>query len=303
MILNADVIEQVKQLEDYSVNTTFADPPYQLGTKYCINDKGAWDIVGASSDFMGKWSGITPEQWDTFFKELFRATKHGGYCLLFGMEESGALLQYYAVKHGWEITQSLAWYNVQGFPKALDISKGIDKSLGNEREVTHYADVGNFTSSNKNNNLHGYGSGHELKPITKPASELSEKYNGYKGGKKPLKPCLEIIYVFRKPLKNSGIVADVLASETDSTINPACINVDGCRVICDMEKEDLSRGRFSSGGENGLQGEKNFKIRERLPNENGIKTGRYPSQLYVSGFNKELYKGLIELRDKLNAKT
>jgi hypothetical protein len=102
--------------------------------------------------------------------------------------------------------------------------------------------------------------------------DIVNKYAGYKAGKKPLKPCLEIIYVFRKPLKNSGIVADVLASETDDTINPACINVDGCRIGTDEKPKGSGNKCKSNNGEWRFKG-----------NGGNITpdTGRYPSQLYT----------------------
>jgi site-specific DNA-methyltransferase (adenine-specific) len=123
--MQGDFIEILQQQPDNSINLVYSDPPYQLGTQYTIDKNGEYAVKGASIDFMSKWQGITPEQWKQFFILAMDKVKHGGYIAMFGMEENGAILQYYAIRAGFEICQSMAWYNVQGFPKAHDIEKGM----------------------------------------------------------------------------------------------------------------------------------------------------------------------------------
>lgn len=286
-----DVINDIKSYPDFLFNTIFSDPPYQLGTEYCIDPKtGGYAIKGASKDFMNKWEGITPEQWDIFFHEGFRVLKYGGYCCLFGMEESGAILQYYAIKNGFEICQSLSWYNIQGFPKSINISKSIDKKLGLEREIIGNRKLLGKARKMKGNNFLVERDIEETDSIdiTIPNSDLAKKYNGYHGGKKPLKPCLEIIYVFRKPLKGKSLVDDIMNYEKgDNEISPSCINIDECRVE-KKENDDYGRSNAKSNGEtnkgnffNGLKSNNDL-------NNYASPLGRYPSQLYVDSEAAEL---------------
>jgi 5-methylcytosine-specific restriction endonuclease McrA len=266
MIINGNVFEEIEKLEDNSINTILSDPPYALGTKYFINEKGEWDIKGKSKDFMSKWQGILPEEWDKFFKEAFRFMKYGGYCVMFGMEENGALLNYYAIKNGLEVTQSLAWYNISGMPKALNVIKtGIKKN----KKIT----------------------------ITDKIKKVEEKYSGFYFSKKPLKPCLEMIYVFRKPLKNKGLIDDILEYENDNDeISPAIVNIDDNRVS--IQENDTSGfwEQIKKGQEvNELKAYRKITeeqgydriIKEPKPMTD-IPNGKYPSQLYIDEECSEL---------------
>lgn len=288
-IKNCSVIDDIKTYPDNFFNNIFADPPYHLGTKYCIDPvTGGYKIVGQSKDFMNKWEGITPEQWDIFFKEAFRVMKYGGYCALFGMEESGAILQYYAIKYSFEITQSLTWFNIQGFPKSLSISKALDKKQGLEREIIGSRKLLGKARKMKGNNFLVDKDTQETDSInfSIPTSFLSKKYDGYHGGIKPLKPSLETIYVFRKPLKGKSIVDDILEYENgNKSISPACVNIDGNRVS--YENGDKPYSYPNGRGGQGFQGIESLSKNLDIPLEGNV-SGRYPSQLYVDSNAAEL---------------
>ena len=278
-----NVIEDITTYPDTFFNTIFSDPPYQLGTKYYIGENGQYAIKGASNDFMSKWSGVTPEQWNIFFREAMRTLKHGGYCCMFGMEESSAILQYYAIKYGFEICQSLAWYNIQGFPKSLNVSKMIDKTLGLEREQIINPLASKQTSQVAGKGLSGSKSAVEY--ITpNSVCELSSQYDGYHAGIKPLKPCLETIYVFRKPIKGKSIVDDIMSN--DETISPACVNIDGCRVNYTSDYDKKYQEDIAEGQENATNGK--FFGGSGKSLSSGISNGRYPSQLFVDSECAEL---------------
>lgn len=284
MINKGNVFEWIYKLKDNSQNLSFGDPPYQLGTKYIINEKGEWEVKGKSVDFMEKWEGILPSQWDVFFKESFRFTKYGGYIALFGMEENGAILAYYATKHGFEIHQSLAWYQIEGMPKSNNISKSIDKRQGSERK--HIKKVENF-SKNRNN----YGEYEYEYDITESTSNLGQKYNNFQGGKKTLKPCLETIYVFRKPLKNSTMIDDIFEYENgNNEISPACINIRDNLVPYESEDDIIPQIRQDKRNVDGGSMYRGDSMQKSSTKAviGGSVDGRYPSQLIVDSECAEL---------------
>jgi hypothetical protein len=122
-----DVNTDLKSYEDTFFNIVFADPPYNLGSKtYVDKSDGKIKFTGKAQDFMNKWT-FSHEDWKTFFEESFRTLKHGGFCILYGMDRQQPLIQYYAIRAGFEVQQSLYWYFISSFPKSADLSKNIDK--------------------------------------------------------------------------------------------------------------------------------------------------------------------------------
>jgi len=232
-INNSDVLDDIKTYPDYFNQAAFADPPYNLGSEIIVDKTdGKLKFKGKAQDFMNKWQ-FGHEQWETFMAESFRVLKYGGFCLLFGMDRQLSLIQYYALKAGFEIQQSLYWYFISSFPKATDASKMIDKRLGLERETE---------KENPNNRPNKMIDGkrvtpnqyitYNYDPITKPNSPLAQKYNGYKYSIAPLKQTLETIMVFRKPVKTS-VIDDIMTE--DEECSPAVLNIDGGRVETKQE--------------------------------------------------------------------
>ena len=130
---------------------------------------------------MNKWEMPTGTYWEQWFKEAYRTLKHGGYCIMFGMDRQLLLFKYYANLAGFEEQQSLYWYFISNFPKATDLSKMIDKNAGAEREIigTKKGVGSNKTDSMKN----GLGESQEFASEydnTKPSTDLAKKYEGYK---------------------------------------------------------------------------------------------------------------------------
>ena len=134
MIETKDSLEYLKQFNDYEFDINYSDPPYALGSEVIIRPDGKVDYKKAN-DFMNKWEMPTGEYWEQWFKEAYRTLKHGGYCIMFGMDRQLLLFKYYAKLAGFEEQQSLYWYFISNFPKATDLSKMIDKNAGAEREV------------------------------------------------------------------------------------------------------------------------------------------------------------------------
>ena len=90
----------------------------------------------------------------------------------------------------------IGWIYGSGFPKATDLSKQFDKQAGAERKVTGVAGK----SGSKRNSMSGDFKGGEYSE-SESESELAKKWDGWKYGLQSLKPALEPIAVFQKPLE------------------------------------------------------------------------------------------------------
>ena len=114
-LLFGDNVESLKTLEDNSIDSIVTDPPYGLS-------------------FMNKkWDHSVPSV--EFWKECFRVLKPGGHVLSFGGTRTYHRMAVNIEDAGFEIRDQIMWLYGSGFPKSHNISKGIDKKFGCEREV------------------------------------------------------------------------------------------------------------------------------------------------------------------------
>lgn len=239
MLINANCLEYLKTLQDCSVDLIFTDPPYALGSEVYIRFDGKPDY-DKSSDFMNKWKQPDGRFWEEWFIEASRVLKYGAKVVMFGMDRQLMLYKYYACAAGFKEHQSLYWYSISSFPKATDLSKAIDKSMGLDRPVvgkkegraaTPIQDIrgGKLTD--------GVSGGIDCSDITEPVSDLAKKYSGYKYSVAPLKQTNETIMVFQKPYKSGSCLHDTLAMEAgDLECSCGALNIDGSRVP--VQKDD-----------------------------------------------------------------
>ena len=122
----------------------------------------------------------------------------------------------------------MAWVTGQGFPKSQDVSKQIDKMAGAEREVIGRYQPPNGTTWNlKNDEARSnvgavrHSSRSESLNITAPATDEARKWEGWGT---QLKPSWEPILLYRKPLSERTVAANVL------TWGTGAINVDATRI-------------------------------------------------------------------------
>ena len=113
-LIQGDCLEQMKTLEDNSVDSIVSDPPYGIS-------------------FMAKkWDYDVPsvEVW----KEAMRVLKPGGHALI----ACGTRTQHRMVCNiedaGFEIRDVVSWIYGSGFPKSLNIGKAIDKARTEDNE-------------------------------------------------------------------------------------------------------------------------------------------------------------------------
>ena len=209
-LLHGDCLEQMKTLDDNSVDSIVSDPPYGIS-------------------FMAKkWDYDVPsvEVW----REAMRVLKPGGHALI----ACGTRTQHRMVVNiedaGFEIRDVVSWIYGSGFPKSLNISKALDKAAGAEREVVgKRVRMGDSKSYSSDNTKSLKCTSEDVGDITAPATESAKQWDGWGTA---LKPACEFFTLCRKPLSEKTIAANVLKWGTGG------INIDGCRV---EEKKD---GRF-----------------------------------------------------------
>lgn len=109
-LLLGDCLHKLKELDDNSIDSIVTDPPYGLS-------------------FMGKkWDYDVPsvEIWE----ECMRVLKPGGYLLSFAGSRTYHQMAVRIEDAGFEIRDQIMWIYGSGFPKSLNIGKGIDKKGG-----------------------------------------------------------------------------------------------------------------------------------------------------------------------------
>jgi DNA modification methylase len=107
MILQGDCLEQMKKLDDNSVDSIVTDPPYGLSF---MNKKWDYDVP-------------SKEVW----QEALRVLKPGGHLLAFGGTRTYHRLVVNIEDAGFEIRDQIQWLYGSGFPKSTDVSKRMIK--------------------------------------------------------------------------------------------------------------------------------------------------------------------------------
>jgi DNA modification methylase len=283
-----DCLELLKTLPDNSIDLIFCDPPYALGSEVIIKPNGKPDYKKAV-DFMNKWDQPDGAFWEEWFGEAKRVLKHGGHCLMFGMDRQLWFNCYYANLSGFTQKQSLYWYFISNFPKASDLSKNLAKNLG--ENVTEFGGI--ITAGNDGRKAKLRSGSEMVYKKQEFITPLAKKYEGIKYSVAPLKQTNETIMVFQKPYKTGSCLHDVLAMEAgDNTLTCGGVDIEGNRVACDLKKEDLSRGRLSNNDTTYFS-KKNSNI-VNFPSSNG----RFPAQTYIDSEASEI----IDLQSGVGAK-
>ena len=228
-VRHGDSREVIKTLADASVDSCVCDPPYGL-------------------TFMGKhWDREdTPAFSAAFWADVMRALKPGGHLMAFGGTRTYHRLAVAIEDAGFEIRDQIGWLYGSGFPKSHDVSKGIDKAAGVDREVIGWR-VSEGGRSGGNNEFSDVLNQSKNINITAPATDAARQWQGWGTA---LKPAWEPIVLARKPLIGT-VAANVLAHGTGA------INVDGCRVAHDEPIKQMSAqtGGDKVFGQGGRRGE------------------------------------------------
>lgn len=228
-LFHADCRDALRALPDNSIDSVVTDPPYALvsimkrfGGPNAAPAKGNAAYMRASAGFMNA-------RWDTgevafdpaFWFEVLRVLKPGGHLVAMGGTRTYHRLACAVEDAGFEIRDMIAWLYGTGFPKSHDVSKGIDKAAGAEREVVGRPD---WVASDKWRESEGRT---DRLPdsslnITAPATDAARQWEGWGTA---LKPAIEPTVLARKPLSEKTVAANVLRWDTGA------LNIDACRVI------------------------------------------------------------------------
>ena len=247
-IVQGDCVEVLQGFPDNCIDLVVTDPPYGMS-------------------FMGKeWDRALPPL--EAFKEMHRVLKPGALCFVMSSPRQDLMWRMMKLLEdaGFEMKQSfISWIYKTGFPKAYDVSKGIDKKLGKEREVVGLSYEGmSSTAMKPDKGWHNNNMGIELK-ITAPSSDEAKQWDGWKSIT-GLKPAAEVLIRIQKPFTKQQriylILTNLLISlsrdesnwlklialtvENNSTQNHHTLNEDGENSVQSHAKMNTNVKQFTA---------------------------------------------------------
>lgn len=257
-IYNSDCLEALKELKDNSIDSLVTDPP--AGISFMNKD---WDKNKGGRDSWIDWMS-------TVMKEVLRVLKPGAHGFVWAIPRTSHWTATALENAGFEIRDVVTHLFGSGFPKSHNISKGIDKKFGKERELG--PTVGelngrNISNHKKNHFILSKVNGWDKK-ITKPSTDQAKQWDGWGTA---LKPASEHWILIRKPFKGT-VVDNVLRHGTGG------INIDESRV--EVDKEDPNwrpNDTVQTGGETSIFGIGGGKFRK----DNLNTQGRFPANLIL----------------------
>ena len=267
-IINGDCLEELKKLEDNSVDAVITDPPYGLSNtkpQQVADVLKAW-VTGDTVSVPAKRGGFMGKDWDSFvpppavWEECMRVLKPGGHMAVFAGARTQDLMGLSIRLAGFEIRDTLGWVYGSGFPKSQNIARQLDKTLGEDVPIGksfNTAGGGDRESEFANN---GRSEAHKQ---WSPMSDAAKQWDGWGTA---LKPAIEPIILARKPL--DGTVANnVLAHGVGG------LNIDACRVAGKPWKSHMATGlaetKYFTEGE--------AKVIEKAPHD----AGRFPANVLL----------------------
>lgn len=260
-LLLGDCCKIMQKFPSNSIDCVVTDPPYGL-------------------KFMGKkWDEALPPK--EAFRQMYRILKPGALAFVMSSPRQDLLWRMLKMLEevGFELRQSfVAWIYKTGFPKAYDVSKGIDKKFGKKEErktgevrrlvedITHGSYIGGYK-----------GNTSTTKPVEyeEPVTRQVKKWNGWKSIT-GLKPALECILMVNKPKSEKTIVDNVLKHGVGA------INVDACRIPFETQ-QDKSEVEFNyEGGTERTIQKRHWHGYDLSRSTHLSLKGRFPANLLVS---------------------
>ncbi len=258
-IIAGDCLSLLREIPDRSADSIVTDPP--AGISFMGK---AWD-----SDKGGR------DQWIAWLSEIMaeclRVLKPGAHMACWAIPRTSHWTAMAIEDAGFEIRDVVTHIFGSGFPKSLNVSKGIDKKFGAEREVVGERKFADGKTRPRGSSVNAYGESTQTSIETAPSTDLAKKWDGFGTG---LKPASEHYIIARKPLTGT-IVNNVLEHGTGA------LNIDGCRIshhnTLDLEKHKRMVERLQEHG--GSLGE-SWKNSSDLSGASDVSTlGRWPANL------------------------
>jgi DNA modification methylase len=233
-----DCRDVLARLDENSIDACCCDPPYHLTSivkRFGNEEPKKWEAIGnghgggvspyhrTSKGFMGKlWDGgdiaFDPETW----RLIYRVLKPGAHLLAMGGTRTYHRLACAIEDAGFEIRDCIQWLYGSGFPKSHDVSKGIDKAAGEQRDRIRGVRSGVVQSVYAQDAW-----SKEFKDSVLSSEPITDAARQWEGWGTALKPAVEMIVLARKPLSEGTVAANVLRWGTGA------INVDRCRIGVD----------------------------------------------------------------------
>jgi len=257
-VLCGDCAEITKTWPANSIDCVVTDPPYGIS-------------------FMGKsWDKALPPK--SAFEQAIRVLKPGALAFVMSSPRQDVLWRMLVMLEGvgFELRQSfVSWIYKTGFPKAFDVSKGIDRKFGlNPKKIRELP-----SSRKRRDNVLGEMFGAQTYE-TEPVSKEAKKWEGWKS-LSGLKPALECVLMVNKPRSERTIVDNVLRWGTGA------MNVDACRIPFQSQEDEKQRmkndmgSRPNKGQDYGRMG-RGYDSGHGSPLPSFSQRGRFPANLLVS---------------------
>ena len=190
-LVTGDAHEVLATLPSASFDAMLTDPPY--GIRFMGN---GWD-----------YDIPTVSVWI----EALRVLKPGAFAFVACGTRTQHRMTVNLEDAGFEVRDIVAWVHASGFPKSSDISRGLDKLVGAEREVTGVGAGRSGKALNGEGVYIGNDAGWKGEfSVTRPASPLAERWADY--GTR-LKPSMELWTLVRKPIAARTVPENVLAHD------------------------------------------------------------------------------------------
>lgn len=247
-VLRGDCVRAMRLMEPDSIDAIVTDPPYGLefmgkewdrlgdirqpgDDNYTMSPIGPYSRAkvrhGSAESYGGSRAKLMQDWHRRWAEAAYRVLKPGGHMLVAGIGRTHHRMMCGVEDAGFEVRDCIYHVTGSGFPKSLDVSKAIDKAAGAEREV-----IGRVPKAYSDNPQSGSqdggfssgmfrGEGLQIVNITTPATDDARRWEGWGTA---LKPAVEVWALFRKPLSEKTVAANVLKWGTGA------INVDGTRV-------------------------------------------------------------------------
>ncbi len=256
-IKNGDSKDLLATIPSGSIDCLVTDPPYGIS-------------------FMNKdWDKAVPDV--AIWKECLRVMKPGAFAFVMCSPRSDvqAEMVIKLKEAGFEVNfTNLYWIYASGFPKAMNISKAVDRKLGYEREI--------ISGSSKDAQYSGkfdQKSSTERIKLGSPVSEEAKRLDGSYAGFQP-KPAVEVIIVAMKPLSEKTYVDQALKNGKGVTW------LDDGRIPYsdNQDFEKRKRGTLKSPpfGRNGIYDMMSKETQGIIDTDQYLnESGRFPANLLV----------------------